>query len=70
MITGTYFTSGGRSHGFIARHGRYTTINDPNAGTGRNQGTGPEAINNLGVIVGIYFDSHGNLHGFELIPAR
>ena len=35
-----------------------------------NQGTGPEAINNLGVIVGIYFNSHGNLHGFELTPAR
>ena len=70
VITGTYFKSRSVSHGFIERRGRYTTINDPNAGTGRNQGTGPEAISNLGVIVGISIDSHGNVHGFELDPAR
>jgi probable HAF family extracellular repeat protein len=57
-------------HGFIDRHGRYTTFNDPNAGTKAGQGTGASAISNLGLIVGIYFDGSGTVHGFTFTPAR
>jgi hypothetical protein len=34
------------------------------------QGTVAFAISNRGIIVGIYVDSHGTTHGFELNNAR
>jgi hypothetical protein len=52
-------------HGFTELHGVFTPVEDP-AGTA---GTNVAAINNLGVIVGFYVDSSGDLHGFELSPA-
>ncbi len=39
----------------------FTTLDDPLAGS---EGTWPFAINNLGQIVGNYFDSKGISHGF------
>jgi hypothetical protein len=41
----------------------YQTLDDPNAGTGRNSGTYPLGIDG-GNIVGYYADSSGNSHGF------
>jgi hypothetical protein len=43
-----------------------TDINDPNAGTGANQGTLATAINSKGVIAGSYWDSNSVVHGFVL----
>ena len=70
VVVGFYFTSNGTEHGFIDRHGVFTTVNDPHAGTASGQGTVAFAINNRGIIVGIYADSHGTTHGFELNNAR
>jgi probable HAF family extracellular repeat protein len=47
------------SHGYVYSDGVYTTIDDPLA----TNGTVPTAINDLGQIVGYYFDSTGT-HGF------
>ena len=46
--------------------GVFTPVSDP-AGTG---GTNVAGISNLGAIVGFYVGSNGNVHGFELSPAR
>jgi len=56
--------------GFIDQAGVFTTLNDPNAGTASGQGTAAQGISNTGVIVGIYVDSSGGQHGFELSPSR
>jgi len=61
-VVGAYETSyGGQQHGFLYENGTYTTIDDPNAGSGGTFATG---INNAGIIVGSYYDSSGLLHGF------
>ena len=70
MIVGTNINAHGVFHGFIDRHGVFTTLNDPHAGTAPGQGTVAFALNNRGIIVGIYTDSHGTTHGFELNNAR
>ena len=52
-------------HGYLrATNGTITSINDPNAGTGEEQGTGALAINASGMIAGTYADSNSVLHGF------
>ena len=66
MIVGTTITAHALAHGFIDRRGAFTTLNDPLAGTAPGQGTVAFALNNRGIIVGIYADSHGTTHGFEL----
>ena len=53
-------------HSFLLSHGRYTTLDDPNAGTGVMQGTFAEGINNAGQIVGYYVTAAGATHGFVL----
>jgi len=52
-------------HGFIDRHGKFTTIDDP-AGA---QGTAPEGLSNAGIVAGFYTDASGNNHGFTFTPA-
>src|SRR5215467_11537282 len=42
-------------------------LDDPSAGTGPGQGTQPNAINNSGEIVGLYFDSSNVLHSYSQI---
>ena len=54
----------------IDQAGVFTTLYDPNAGTASGQGTAAQGISNTGVIVGIYVDSSGGQHGFELSPSR
>jgi hypothetical protein len=43
-----------------------TVINNPNAGTGNEQGTLATAINSKGVIAGSYWDANEVVHGFVL----
>jgi len=45
--------------------GQFTPINDPAAGTGANQGTQVDTINDHGVVVGVYVTSTGAIHGFS-----
>jgi probable HAF family extracellular repeat protein len=47
------------SGGFV-----FTTLDVPNAGTGRVQGTTPFGLNDLGQIVGSYVDANSIRHGF------
>jgi hypothetical protein len=75
-IAGLYTTGGagvGSSYyGFLrAANGTITTVSEPNAGSGEDgegdkQGTEAVAINASGEIVGDYYDSKNNLHGFVL----
>jgi probable HAF family extracellular repeat protein len=44
----------------------FQTLDDPNAGTGAFQGTGPQAINEHGQITGFYTDVNNVNHGFLL----
>jgi hypothetical protein len=48
--------------------GTYITFDAPGAGTGPSEGTYAYMINDLGVIVGGYFDSSFGLHGFIRTP--
>jgi hypothetical protein len=62
---GAYFDSDFLAHGFIrTADGTVTTVDDPNAGTGANQGTWAYAINDNGAIAGFYFDSSGIAHAY------
>jgi hypothetical protein len=47
-----------------AQRGRYSTIDDPKAAHGNQQGTFPSGVNDQGDIVGTYVDSSGNDPGF------
>jgi uncharacterized membrane protein len=53
-------------HGFLLSGGQYTTLDDPNAGTGPFVGTFATGINARGDIVGQYQDAGGGFHGFLL----
>jgi probable HAF family extracellular repeat protein len=67
QIVGVYFVStnpGEAAHGFIYSNGIFTTIDDPNAGTGAGRGTYVTGINDSGEITGYYSDSAGVVHGF------
>jgi len=72
VVVGAYVDAGGVDHGFTELDGRYTSVDDPSAATESDapypQGTAAVAINNLGVIVGFYFDSSGNAHGLAANP--
>jgi hypothetical protein len=57
-------------HGFLLSHGQYTTLNDPNAGTGLSQGTFAFGINASGQIVGSYSDANNVSHGFLLLHGQ
>ena len=61
-IVGDSIDSSGNFHGFLLRHGDFTTIDIPGATE-----TDANAINSRGeVIVGDFTDSGGNTHGYLL----
>jgi probable HAF family extracellular repeat protein len=71
QIVGVYFVStnpGEVAHGFMYSNGVFTTIDDPNAGTGAGRGTYVTGINDSGEITGYYSDSAGVVHGFVATP--
>jgi len=63
-IIGLY-TAAGVNHSFLLSNGAFTSFDPP--GTGPN-GSDASGINPGGVIVGLYFDSAGVLHGFIRTP--
>jgi hypothetical protein len=68
QVVGEYEDSSENLPGFLYSNGHFTTINDPNAGSGPFVGTEPLAINDLGQIAGFYFDAQGNTHSFLATP--
>jgi len=54
VIVGIYTDRQGVFHGFEYSKGRYTTINDPKAGTKSDEGTQLWGINSAGQIIGTY----------------
>jgi probable HAF family extracellular repeat protein len=66
QIVGVYFDANNVQHGFLLSGGQYTTLDDPNAGTGMFQGTFAHGISARGQIVGVYADSNNVFHGFLL----
>lgn len=63
-MVGTYVDPGTQKvEGFLTNLSKFLKIKDPSGST-----TFPYAINNHGVIVGIYFDSFGNEMAFRAIP--
>ena len=58
VVVGVY-ERGGANHGFIDRHGQFTTLDVPGA-----LATTLVGINDAGVIAGFYQDSHKVFHGF------
>ncbi len=65
-IVGSYADSNGTYHGFLLHKGVYTTLDDPKAGSGPQQGTWADGIDPQGDIVGGYLDSDAVYHGFLL----
>ena len=72
QISGNYGDAKNVTHGFLLSNGKFTTFNDPKAGTAAGQGTDGLGLNDLGQIVGWYWDttpnpiSGFNEHGFLL----
>jgi len=50
-------------HGYLMRQGQFVTIDPPGAVDSQ-----PDAINDDGVIVGLYKDKAGVIHGYKAIP--
>ena len=65
VVVGEY-DSGTDFHGFVLDGGHYTTLDEPHAGTGVGEGTVAVDVNDSGVIVGHYIDSHHAEFGFVL----
>ncbi len=68
-IVGVAYINTNDTEGFIYKDGSSTPINDPNANesvseSGNSSGTFAFAINASGQVLGDYFDSSGNSHGF------
>jgi uncharacterized membrane protein len=71
-ITGYYLDANNVFHGFIrSPKGKITTFEAPGADTnaGSFNGTLPNAINDEGVITGVYYDANGAGHGFLRVLA-
>jgi hypothetical protein len=65
VIAGTILAHNGVAHGFALRAYRFSTLNDPAAGTQEGQGTTALGIDGQGdAVVGDYVDSAGVSHGF------
>ena len=70
-VTGNYVDANNVLHGFLrSPEGKFTTFEAPGVDTtpGSYNGTGPSAINDLGVITGLYYDATGLSHGFLRDP--
>jgi hypothetical protein len=68
-ITGYYTDANGVDHGFLrAPNGKFTTVDDPLAGTQSGQGTFSLGINPAWEITGYYYDSGFVNHGFLRTP--
>jgi len=70
VVVGVYLDSRGVLHGVVDKGGKFTTIDNPNAGTLDGQGTTASAIDNEGVIIGNYVDSKNRNHGFVDIGGK
>jgi len=68
QIVGYYTDASGAAHGFLYSNGQFTTLDDPNAGTGNFQGTLASRINNAGQIIGEFVDGNNVQHGFLATP--
>ena len=70
VIVGFYRDSGNVIHGYVTAppYGTFTTLNEPDAGTGAGQGTLALNINLGGEIAGNYTDASGVSHGFVTAP--
>ena len=70
VIAGFYVDSDNVNHGFVIAppYRTFTTLNEPNAGTGSGQGTIAGNINLGGEIAGYYIDASGLSHGFVTAP--
>jgi hypothetical protein len=67
--TGFYYDDSNLAHGFLrAPDGRFTTFDDPDAGTEFRQGTFALNISPAGVVAGNYWDAGYNSHGFVRAP--
>ena len=67
VITGSYIDVNDVNYGFLRTpDGKYTAFQAPGADTtkGSFNGTSPEAINDLGVVTGLYADAKSFDHGF------
>jgi hypothetical protein len=67
VVGGTYVdaTTPGQYHGFVEWNGKYTTIDDPLAGTaGNGEGTQVDSMNDLGELGGYYTMTNGHTYGF------
>jgi hypothetical protein len=70
-ITGYYLDANNVFHGFLrSPEGKFTTFDSPGADTnpGDFNGTLPNAINDAGVITGVYYDVNNVGHGFLRSP--
>jgi hypothetical protein len=70
-ITGYYQDVNGTYHAFVRyANGKFSTFDAPGADTtpGDFNGTIPSGINDLGVIIGNYYDVNGNGHAFVRSP--
>jgi hypothetical protein len=77
LISGNYGDANNVTHGFLLSNGRYTTFDDPVAGTAPFQGTNAFSLNDQGQVVGFYWDTtpnpvfgRFNEHGFLLSNGR
>lgn len=70
-VTGYYLDANNVFHGFVrSPEGKFTSFEAPGADTapGDLNGTSPNAINDAGVITGVYYDAQNVSHGFLRSP--
>jgi hypothetical protein len=62
---GEYIDTAGVAHSFLLSNGVFTSFDPPGTGPNGSDATG---INPGGVIVGLFVDASGAVHGFIRIP--
>ena len=70
-VTGYYLDAHNVFHGFVrSPEGKFTNFQAPGADTahGHFNGTNPNAINDAGVVTGVYYDANNVSHGFLRSP--
>jgi hypothetical protein len=60
-MVGVTVDNDGNDHGFLLRHGEFTTVDAPGSIY-----TDANGINDRGDIVGLFIDGDGNGHGYVL----